>query len=130
MGEGQLRVFHIFLLRTEAEDVQRKKVGRASRQSLTRRAKNLRLCRVWTLLRTRIDSGVPQHRFLDPTSHREAVGGLASAGRSVGSQRVLHRFVKSHVRSRTPQRSRAIYRASTGTSSGKFATWSIGPAQG
>ncbi len=29
--------------------------------------KNLHMCRVMTLLRTRIDSGAPQHRFLDPT---------------------------------------------------------------
>src|SRR5262245_16471501 len=33
------------------------------------------------------------------------IGGLASAGRDVGSPRVLHRFVKSYVVSRTPQRS-------------------------
>ncbi len=57
-------------------------------------------CAVSALLRTRIDQGVPQGRFLDPTT----IGGLASDGRTIGSQRVLHRFVKRIAGSRTLQR--------------------------
>jgi hypothetical protein len=55
------------------------------------RAKKTSTCAVSALLRTRIDQGAPQGRFLDPTT----LGGLASPDLAIGSQRVLHRFVKS-----------------------------------
>lgn len=57
-------------------------------------------CAVSALLRTRINQGVPQGRFLDPTTK----GGLASPDRAIGSQRILHRFAKRIAGSRTLQR--------------------------
>ena len=59
-------------------------------------------CAVSTLLRTRCSVWVPQVRVLDPTTGWAC---KAPNRMCIGSQRVLHRFVKSIVGSRTPQRS-------------------------
>src|SRR5262249_36764614 len=55
--------------------------GRGRPESWQSAKRNLHVCRVMTLLRTRIDSGVPQDRVLDPTSHRRG-GGWACKHRS------------------------------------------------
>ena len=77
--EGIWKKSHISSCDSRRQFVQRKKArsrrtwtrekvrGGGSRQGRQRSAKNLRMCRVMTLLRTRIDSGAPQRRFLDPT---------------------------------------------------------------
>src|SRR5271166_1935175 len=57
------------------------------------RKKETSACAVSALLRTRIVRGVPQARVLDPTT----VVGLQAPVRNIGSQRVLHRFVKSYA---------------------------------
>ena len=57
-------------------------------------------CAVQTLLRTRGSVRAPQVRFLDPTTEV----GLQAPNTFIGSLRVLHRFFKSVVLSRTPQR--------------------------
>jgi len=64
------------------------------------RKKNLHLCRVGAFENPQSTRGCLRAGFWIPL----CFGGLASAGHTVGSQRVLHRFVKRTAGSRTLQR--------------------------
>jgi hypothetical protein len=62
-------------------------------------AKNLHLCRVGAFENPQLTRGRLRAGFWIPLQ-----GGLASPDHAIGSQRVLHRFVKRIAGSRTPQR--------------------------